>query len=64
MKISSKEEALKHFMDVKQLEKVGLRAKVAFSTQRSSLGDYFVIEIEPRLFYVHSNGAITSELPA
>ncbi len=51
-------------MDVKQLEKVGLRAKVAFSTQRSSLGDYFVIEIEPRLFYVHSNGAITSELPA
>ena len=63
MKISSKEEALKHFMDVKQLEKVGLRAKVAFSTRHSSLGDYFVIEMLPRFYYVHSNGAIASEPP-
>jgi len=63
MKISSREEAVKHFTKVKQLEKTGLRAKVVFSTQRSSLGDYFVIKIEPEFFYVLSNGMITSELP-
>ena len=64
MKISSKSEAVKHFTKVKQLEKTGLRAKVIFSTQRSSLGDYFVIKIEPEFFYVHEDGTITSESPS
>jgi hypothetical protein len=63
MEISSKEEAVEHFTKVKQLEKIGLKAKISFSTQHSSVGDYFVIEIEPRLFYVLANGEITSELP-
>jgi hypothetical protein len=64
MKISSEEEAVEHFTKVKQLEENGLRAKVIFSTQRSPQGGYYVIQIEPRLFYVHNNGTITSELPA
>ena len=63
MKILSKKKAVEHFMEVKGLEKTGLRAKVLFSTQHTLRGGYFAIEIEPRLFYVHSDGAITSELP-
>ena len=62
MKISSKSEAVAHFTKVKQLEKIGLKAKVFFSSNRPS-GNYYVIKIEPEFFYVLSNGMITSELP-
>ena len=63
MKISSREEAVKHFMKTKQLEKVGLRAKASFTSHHLTHGSYFAITIEPKVFYVHEDGKITNKLP-
>ncbi len=63
MKISSKEDAVEHFTKVKQLEKSGLKAKASFSTSLPN-GNYYAIKIEPKLFYVHEDGRITSKPPS